>query len=172
MHRPRLVRRAVLWSHSSVFPLSRHDLLQPAMYKQTILIPPCSLTICMFLQLHVVFPFHFVLSLVYPTCSLYPPRPYAFPSVLVAWSSAHLSLVSTRLISAVLSPLLQCSRKLSILSVFLFFSITRGLRYRIFILSYLEACARLFLLLGNSAQIRRVFESLTPPHSSIVNLDF
>ena len=126
----------------------------------------------MFLQLHVVFLLHFVLSVIYPTCSLHPPRPYVFPSVLVARSSAHLSLASTRLISAVLSPLLQCSRKLSVLSVFLFFSITRGLRYRIFILSYLEAWSRLVLLLGNSAKIRRVFESLTPPHSSTVNLDF
>ena len=70
-----------------------------------------------------------------------------------------LSLVSSHLgrFLAVLSRLFPpCSRKLSVLSVFLFL-ITRGLRYRFFILFYFEALSRPFLLFGNPPKIRRVF---------------
>jgi len=74
-------------------PLSHQDSLQLAMYKQTIPIPPCSLT-----NLHVftaacsVLFSVFVLFLTYPTCSLYPPASYSFSSVFVAWSICSSSL--------------------------------------------------------------------------------
>ena len=148
-------------------PFSHHDLLQLAMYKQTTPIPLFTNEPACFLQPHVV-------SL--PLCYFSPIlRVLYIPHVLcLPLGSRFLVLCFSRLsspwsIPAVLfTPFPQCSRKPSVLSVFTFSPITRGLRYHIFILSYYEARSRPFLLVAHP-QRSAVF-SLTPLCQSTVNL--
>ena len=115
-------------SSSSRTLFSHHDLLWLAMYKQTFPVPPLftNESACFTAACSVLFPV-FVLSLTYPTCSLYPLTSCSFLSVFVAWSlcfSLPPPLVSSHLgrFLAVPPPLFsQCLRKPSVLSVFLFF---------------------------------------------------
>lgn len=144
------------------------------MYKQTIPIPSLftNESACFTAACSALFSV-FVLFLAYPTCSLYPPHvlsisprfpfpgPFAPPLL-----SSHLGQLL-----AVPPPLSSlCSRKPSVLSVFLLFFFSGGVRYhKFFILFYLEACSRpVFLLLGTS-------HAKGPPcfrwHQSTVNLD-
>jgi len=166
MHIPCLVRHAVLRSHlsKSYRPVSHHDLLRARNVQTDHPHSPCSLT-----NLHV---FTAACSLHF-SFSVIPRLSYVFsisPRVLCLHLGSRCLVFCFHLVSlflAVLTPLFHNAYENLQSSVFSFlFPSPEVYATASFILSYLEARSRTFLLLGTSAKIRRVFAN-----SSTVNLD-
>ena len=134
---------------------------------------PCSLT-----SLHVftavacsVLP-AFCVILYYPTCSLYPPTSYSFPSVTWSHCSSRLSS-SWSIPCCPIPPISQCLRKPPVLSVFLHFSpeAYASASFLSSTLSRSSLSALSFCFLAPPTQRSAVF-SLASNYQSTVNLEF